>query len=64
MSLWACKADKVKELWLPLETLFAETMAMFGVDKLDDRVDLEEDPAEFLEPPQLPGPRSDNKTEK
>jgi hypothetical protein len=39
-----------------------EMTAMFGVDRLDDRVDLDEDPPEVLDPEHMPGPKSDSST--
>ena len=37
-------------------------MAMFGVERLDDRVDFDDDPAEFFELEHMPGPKSERRT--
>jgi hypothetical protein len=37
-------------------------MAMFGVDRLDDRVDFDDDPVSVFDPEHMPGPKRERRT--
>ena len=65
MAEWPATADS-ERTGAPLTAfgsfLNPEMMAMFGVERLDDRVDFDDDPADVFLPEHIPGPKSDNRT--
>ena len=65
MAEWPATAESERTA-APLADFWSflnpEMMAMLGVDRFDDRVDFDDDPADVFRPEHIPGPKSDSST--